>query len=174
MHTVRERNAAFWLKLYHEPKRRPKDTSLCSELSNEEHDKVVRILEEIARAMITGEVPISARVVTCSGRAVGSCGFVREVNLRVHIAALRKVLGDGLDGARYISNVADQGYCFVEAVVHSAVERTLPGTTRAVGLGGEIAAARGQAEASLERLRAALEGLHSEQQVVSGHIGHIR
>jgi hypothetical protein len=63
MHTVRERNTAFWLKLYHEPKRRPKDTSLCSELSDEEYNMVVRILEEIARAMITGEVPMSPQVV---------------------------------------------------------------------------------------------------------------
>src|ERR1700757_2034300 len=46
---------------------------------------------------------------------------VEEANLRVHISALRKVLGDGLDGARYISNVAGRGYCFV-----AAVARTLP------------------------------------------------
>jgi DNA-binding winged helix-turn-helix (wHTH) protein len=30
---------------------------------------------------------------------------VDETNLRVQIAALRKALGDGVDGARYISNV---------------------------------------------------------------------
>jgi DNA-binding winged helix-turn-helix (wHTH) protein len=41
---------------------------------------------------------------------------VEEANLRVHISALRKLLGDGLDGARYISNVAGRGYCFVAAV----------------------------------------------------------
>ena len=38
---------------------------------------------------------------------------VDEANLRVHIAAIRKVLGDGRDGARYIANVAGRGYCFV-------------------------------------------------------------
>jgi predicted ATPase/DNA-binding winged helix-turn-helix (wHTH) protein len=53
---------------------------------------------------------------------------VEEANLRVHIAALRKVLGDGLDGARYVSNVAGRGYCFVAPVVRSAVERALPQT----------------------------------------------
>jgi DNA-binding winged helix-turn-helix (wHTH) protein len=38
---------------------------------------------------------------------------VDETNLRVHISALRKALGDGRDGARYISSVAGRGYCFV-------------------------------------------------------------
>jgi DNA-binding winged helix-turn-helix (wHTH) protein len=44
---------------------------------------------------------------------------VEGANLRVHIAALRKALGDGLDGARYISNVAGRGYCFVAPVTRS-------------------------------------------------------
>jgi predicted ATPase/DNA-binding winged helix-turn-helix (wHTH) protein len=51
---------------------------------------------------------------------------VEEANLRVHIAALRKTLGDGHDGARYVSNVAGRGYCFVAAVARSASERSLP------------------------------------------------
>lgn len=38
--------------------------------------------------------------------------FVDEANLRIHIAALRKVLGDGQDGARYIVNVSGHGYVF--------------------------------------------------------------
>lgn len=37
-------------------------------------------------------------------------------NLRVHMSALRKALGDGQDGARYIENVTGQGYCFVAPV----------------------------------------------------------
>jgi DNA-binding winged helix-turn-helix (wHTH) protein len=44
---------------------------------------------------------------------------VQDANLRVHIAALRKALGDGLDGARYILNVAGRGYCFVAPVTSS-------------------------------------------------------
>jgi DNA-binding winged helix-turn-helix (wHTH) protein len=44
---------------------------------------------------------------------------VDETNLRVQIAALRKALGDGVDGARYISNVAGRGYCFVAPVTRS-------------------------------------------------------
>lgn len=41
---------------------------------------------------------------------------VEENSLRVHIAALRKALGDGNDGVRYLSTVSGQGYCFVAAV----------------------------------------------------------
>jgi DNA-binding winged helix-turn-helix (wHTH) protein len=47
---------------------------------------------------------------------------VAKVNLRVHVATLRKVLGDGRDGNRFIISVAGRGYRFVAAVdrVHSA------------------------------------------------------
>ncbi len=38
---------------------------------------------------------------------------VTESSLRVHITGLRKALGDGLGGVRYITNVAGRGYCFV-------------------------------------------------------------
>src|SRR5580700_3908465 len=41
---------------------------------------------------------------------------VEEANLRVHIASLRKALGDGREGARYVTNVPGQGYCFVAPV----------------------------------------------------------
>src|SRR5258706_12760841 len=38
---------------------------------------------------------------------------VDESNLRVNIAGLRKALGDGEDGVRYVKNVPGIGYCFV-------------------------------------------------------------
>lgn len=41
---------------------------------------------------------------------------VEEINLRVHIAALRRALGDGENGQRYIVNVPQRGYSFVAAV----------------------------------------------------------
>ncbi|WP_315802211.1 ATP-binding protein [Bradyrhizobium sp. SZCCHNS3002] len=41
---------------------------------------------------------------------------VEEGSLRVHVAALRKVLGDGKDGARYISTTPGRGYSFVAAI----------------------------------------------------------
>lgn len=41
---------------------------------------------------------------------------VEDSSLRVHIAALRKALGDGVGEARYIANVPGRGYSFVAAV----------------------------------------------------------
>lgn len=41
---------------------------------------------------------------------------VEETNLRVHIAALRRALGDGRDGRRFIANVPQRGYSFVAEV----------------------------------------------------------
>lgn len=56
---------------------------------------------------------------------------VEDSNLRVHMAALRKALGDGQNGQRYIVTVAQRGYSLVAPVVrlqHSAprVEPTEP------------------------------------------------
>jgi DNA-binding winged helix-turn-helix (wHTH) protein len=42
--------------------------------------------------------------------------IVAKVNLRVHIAGLRKVLSDGRDGNRFIVSVAGRGYGFVAPV----------------------------------------------------------
>src|SRR5260370_33602896 len=49
--------------------------------------------------------------------AVWNGPWVDETNLRANIGALRKVLGDGRDGRRYIVNVPGRGYRFVEPVV---------------------------------------------------------
>src|ERR1700692_3827403 len=53
---------------------------------------------------------------------------VEEANLRFQKAALRKALGDGRDGARYISNISGRGYCFVAPVTRSTAARTVPVT----------------------------------------------
>jgi DNA-binding winged helix-turn-helix (wHTH) protein len=45
--------------------------------------------------------------------------FVEEGNLKFQVAALRKALGDGQDGNRFIANVPGRGYCFV-APVHTS------------------------------------------------------
>ena len=45
---------------------------------------------------------------------------VEESSLRVHIAGLRKALGDGKDGARYVTNVPGRGYCLVAQVSRSS------------------------------------------------------
>ncbi|KYG98510.1 winged helix-turn-helix domain-containing protein [Bradyrhizobium sp. DOA1] len=41
---------------------------------------------------------------------------VDEASLRVHVATLRRTLGDGRDGARYIINVSGRGYSFVASI----------------------------------------------------------
>lgn len=41
---------------------------------------------------------------------------VEEGSLRVHVAAIRKVLGDGKFGDRYIANIQGRGYSFVGTV----------------------------------------------------------
>ena len=45
---------------------------------------------------------------------------VEEGNLRFHVNALRKALGDGKDGARYITTLIGRGYCFVAPVSRSS------------------------------------------------------
>ena len=51
---------------------------------------------------------------------------VEDNSLRVHIAALRKALGDGIGGARYLSTVSGQGYCFVATVSCPAQRQSAP------------------------------------------------
>jgi predicted ATPase/DNA-binding winged helix-turn-helix (wHTH) protein len=38
---------------------------------------------------------------------------VEDTSLRVHMSALRRLLGDGVEGTRYIANVPGRGYAFV-------------------------------------------------------------
>src|ERR1700719_3031169 len=42
---------------------------------------------------------------------------VEEGSIRVHVAAIRKALGDGQFGNRYIANIKGRGYSFVSTVV---------------------------------------------------------
>ena len=41
---------------------------------------------------------------------------VEDVSLRFHVANLRKALGDGKQGARYIATLPGRGYCFVAQI----------------------------------------------------------
>ena len=53
---------------------------------------------------------------------------VDEGALRVHVAALRKALGDGRAGKRYIANIPGRGYSFVAPVTR---EQRAPGSCHA-------------------------------------------
>jgi DNA-binding winged helix-turn-helix (wHTH) protein len=65
---------------------------------------------------------------------------VGEGSLRVAIAGLRKDLGDGRDGARYITNVTGRGYSFVAPVTRSAAG---PLETAASGSASQLQSAAG-------------------------------
>ncbi len=58
---------------------------------------------------------------------------VAEANLRVQVAALRKALGDGRLGTRYVMNIAGRGYCFVAPISRST--RSTPTVSRAAPTG---------------------------------------
>jgi predicted ATPase/DNA-binding winged helix-turn-helix (wHTH) protein len=50
---------------------------------------------------------------------------VDEGNLRYHVSALRKALGEGVSGTRYVTNVSGRGYCFVVPISRAASPPTL-------------------------------------------------
>ena len=78
--------------------------------------------------------------------------MVDESALRVHVAALRKALGDGHDGNRFIVNIPGRGYRFVAPVTRGQRQEVAPPSrpvsgnlpmplTRVIGRGNIIAAA---------------------------------
>jgi predicted ATPase/DNA-binding winged helix-turn-helix (wHTH) protein len=106
-------------------------------------------------------------LIECAGEVVGKQDLIArawpEVNvedgtLRFHLASVRRVLGDGVDGARYITNIAGRGYCFVAPVERgggvtapaaSQVARQLPRSlparvSRMVGRDESVRAIAGQ------------------------------
>jgi DNA-binding winged helix-turn-helix (wHTH) protein len=48
--------------------------------------------------------------------------IVTEDSLRFHISSLRKTLGDGAEGTRYIATLSGRGYCFVATISSSKGE----------------------------------------------------
>jgi len=52
--------------------------------------------------------------------------FVEEANLSVNVSALRRALGEGTDGARYVETVPRHGYRFVASVEESWVGLAQP------------------------------------------------
>jgi predicted ATPase/DNA-binding winged helix-turn-helix (wHTH) protein len=48
--------------------------------------------------------------------------FLEEASLRFHIVQLRKALGDGVEGGRYVLNVPGRGYILVEPATRLVVE----------------------------------------------------
>ncbi|WP_455805033.1 ATP-binding protein [Pseudomonas fluorescens] len=68
---------------------------------------ILQVLVERAGRVVRKELLIAL---------VWPTSVVEEINLRVHIAALRRALGDGENGQRYIVNVPQCGYSFIAPV----------------------------------------------------------
>lgn len=47
---------------------------------------------------------------------------ISDGSLRYQITMLRQALGDGQDGARYVSNIVGRGYCFVAKISRTFAE----------------------------------------------------
>ena len=61
--------------------------------------------------------------------------IVEEGALRVHVAALRKALGDGRDGKRCIANIPGRGYSFVAPVIREHGQKATASLAQARGTG---------------------------------------
>ncbi|WP_347907489.1 winged helix-turn-helix domain-containing protein [Pseudomonas grandcourensis] len=81
---------------------------------------VLQVLVEHAGSVVSKEELIAQ---------VWPRSVVEEINLRVHIAALRRALGDGQNGQCYIVNIPQRGYSFVAPVQHSPQPVAFPGET---------------------------------------------
>jgi DNA-binding winged helix-turn-helix (wHTH) protein len=85
-----------------------------------EHDKPVRLGSRALDLLIAlverpGELVSKSELIA----KVWPDTFVVEGNLKLNIAKLRRALGDGQAGNRYISTVTGRGYCFVAPVTRS-------------------------------------------------------
>ncbi|MBB4864133.1 putative ATPase [Pseudomonas nitritireducens] len=97
---------------------------------------------------------------------------VDEGNLRVHMAALRKALGDGQNGRRFILTVALRGYSFVEPV--SASAQSAPPPSQGAAADHNLPPRRNRLlgrEAELQRLLEELPQRRCISLVGSGGIG---
>ena len=85
-----------------------------------EGDKTLRLGSRALEILITlveraGEIVSKNELLS---RVWPKC-VVQEATLRVHIAALRKALGDDEDGVRYVENFSGRGYRFVGHVMRT-------------------------------------------------------
>ena len=98
---------------------------------------------------------------------------VDEGSLRFHITALRKALGDGAAGARYVVNVPGRGYCFAAPVEEGAPPRAAPSigaSPTAHSLPAALGRMIGRAE-SIDKIAAELENHRFVVIVGPGGIG---
>ncbi len=100
-----------------------------------------RLLEKDGLPLRVGSRALDILIALVDGapEVVGKRDLIRKVwgglvvndgSLRYHIVALRKALGDGRCGARYITNVAGRGYCFVAPISRCLDRRDIHGGDR--------------------------------------------
>jgi predicted ATPase/DNA-binding winged helix-turn-helix (wHTH) protein len=99
-------------------------------------------------------------LVECSGEIVSKKDLmarvwpdvtVEEASLRFHVASLRKALGDGEDGARYLITLPGRGYCFVSPVSQTP---------------SDLNVAKGRRPSRLEKLPARLPRMIGRAEVI--------
>ncbi|CAN7210034.1 transcriptional regulator [Phyllobacterium sp. LjRoot231] len=94
---------------------------------------------------------------------------VEDTNLRVHIASLRRILGDTKAGPRYIMSVPGRGYCFVAKVDLTDSSRSVewPNSPLPRASNGQqtdaLVVAEGQVHLGVHLLRNALATLQAQQ-----------
>ena len=103
---------------------------------------ILQVLIEHAGAVVSPDMLMTR---------VWPSSVVEASTLRVHIAALRRVLGHGQDGQRYIVHVPGQGYCFAAAL------RPVPLAPRKHNLPGRLTPVIGR-KALIARVAAHLSG----------------
>jgi DNA-binding winged helix-turn-helix (wHTH) protein/TolB-like protein/Flp pilus assembly protein TadD len=62
--------------------------------------------------------------------------LVEENTLAVHVSALRRSIGDGIDGARFVQTVPGRGYRFIAPVERHDTETEAPGNDDLPAVGG--------------------------------------
>src|ERR1700727_151050 len=82
-------------------------------LGGRAHDILMALLEN------AGEVVTKADLIARAWPEV----TVEEGSLRVHLSALRKALGDGQFGNKYIANIQGHGYRFIAPVTRLPADR---------------------------------------------------
>jgi predicted ATPase/DNA-binding winged helix-turn-helix (wHTH) protein len=96
--------------------------------------RALDILVTLVRS--AGETVHKDRLIACAWPDV----VVDEGALRVHVAALRKALGDGHDGKHYIANIAGCGYSFVAPVSRQQRQEPAAPPPNRPGLGNSFPA----------------------------------
>src|SRR5246127_252424 len=88
-------------------------------LGNRAFDILVLLIERAGE--VVGKEELIARVWPQT--------FVEEANLKLQVSALRRALGDGQGGNRYIVTVVGRGYNFVAPIRIEEPSRTSPSPT---------------------------------------------